>query len=44
MRRDQADQRDVFSFYRSVISYANSTCKVKTGEGADDSCPKNLDH
>ena len=44
MRRDLADQRDVFSFYRSVISYANSTCKVKTGEDADDSCLQNLDH
>ena len=39
MRRDLADQRDVFFFYLAVISYANSTCKVKTGEDVDDSCP-----
>ena len=32
MCRDLADQRDFFSFYLTVISYANSTCKVKTGE------------
>ena len=40
MRRDLADQRDVFSFYIAVmiISYANSTCKVKKGEEVDDSC------
>ena len=36
MRRDQADQRDVFFFfYLGVISYANSTCKVKKGEDVD---------
>ena len=29
MRRDLADQRDVFSFYLAVISYANSTCEVE---------------
>ena len=28
MRRDLADQRDVYFFYLAVISYANSTCKV----------------
>ena len=39
MRRDLADQRDVFFFYLTVISYANSTCKVKKGEDVDDSCP-----
>jgi len=44
MHRDLADQRDVFSFYFAVISYANSTCKVKTGEDVDDSCPKNFFH
>ena len=32
MRRDLADQRDVFFFYLAVIYYANSTCKVKKGE------------
>ena len=35
MRRDLADQRDVFFFYLGVISYANSTCKVNKGEGID---------
>ena len=44
MRRDLADQRDDFPFYLAVISYANSTSKVKTGEDEDDSCPQNLDH
>ena len=39
MGRDLADQRDVFFFYLAVISYANSTCKVKKGEDVDDSCP-----
>ena len=28
MRRDLTDQRNVFFFYLTVISYANSTCKV----------------
>ena len=32
MRRDLADQIDVFFFYLAVISYANSTCKLKKGE------------
>ena len=37
MCRDLADQRDVFFFfYLAVISYANSTCKVKTGEDVDE--------
>ena len=36
MRRDLADQRDVFFFYLAVISYANSTCKVEKGEDVDD--------
>ena len=40
MRRDLADQRDVFFFYLTVISYANSTYTVKKGEDVDDSCPK----
>ena len=44
MRRDLADQRDVFFFYLTAISYANSTCKVKKGEDVDDSCPKNFFH
>ena len=44
MRRDLADQRDVFLFYLAVISYSNSTFKVKKGEDADDSCPQNLFH
>ena len=45
MRRDLADQRDVFFFFHlAVISYANSTCKVKTGEDVDDSCLKNFFH
>ena len=44
MRRDLADQRDVFFFYLAVISYANSTCKVKKGEDVDDSCSQNLFH
>ena len=44
MRRDLADQRDVFFFYLAAISYANSTCKVKKGEDVDDSCPKNFFH
>ena len=34
MRKDLADQRDFF-FYLAVISYANSTCKVKKGEDVD---------
>ena len=38
MRWNLADQRDVFSFYLAVISYANSTCNVKKGEEVDDSC------
>ena len=42
MRRDLADQRDVFFFYFAVISYANSTCKVKKGEDVDDSCSQNF--
>ena len=37
-----AEQRDVFFFYLAVISYANSTFKVKTGEDVDDSCPQNF--
>ena len=40
MRRDLADQRHIFFFYLIVISYANSTCKVKKVEEVDDSCPK----
>ena len=32
MRRDLADQRDVYFFYLAVISYANSTSEVKKGE------------
>ena len=40
MRRDLADQRDVYFFYLAVISYANSTCKVEKGEDVGDSCPK----
>ena len=44
-RRDLADQREVFFFfYLAVISYANSTCKVKKGEDVDDSCPQNFFH
>ena len=42
MRRDLADQRDVFFFYLAVISYANSTCKVKKGEDVDDSSIENV--
>ena len=41
MRRDLADQRDVFFFYLAVISYAYSTCKVKKGEDVDDLCSQN---
>ena len=44
MRRDLADQRDVFFFYLAVISYANSTCKVKKGEDVDDLCSQNFFH
>ena len=33
MRRDLADQRDVFFFYLAVISYAKSTFKVKKEGG-----------
>ena len=44
MRRDLADQRDVFFFYLAVISYANSTFKVKKGEDVDDSCSQNFFH
>ena len=33
-----------FFFYLTVISYANSTCKVKKGEDVDDSCPANIFH
>ena len=36
MRRDLADQRDVYLFYLAVISYANLTCKVKKGEDVGD--------
>ena len=36
MRKELAYQRDVFFFYLAVISYANSTCKMKTGEDVDD--------
>ena len=41
MRRVLADQRDLF-FFLAVISYANSTCRVKKGEDVDDSCPQNF--
>ena len=45
MRKNLEDQRDVFfPFYLAVISYANSTCKVKKGEDVDDSCPQNFFH
>ena len=45
MRKNLDDQRDVFfPFYLAVISYANSTCKVKKGEDVDDSCPQNFFH
>ena len=45
MRRDLAHQRDVFFFfYLAVISYVDSTCKVKKGEDVDDSCPQNFFH
>ena len=44
MCRDLADQRAVFFFYLAVISYANSTCKVKKAEDVDDSCPQNFFH
>ena len=44
MRRDLADQRDFSFFYLAVISCANSTCKVKTGEDVDESCPQNFFH
>ena len=44
MRRDLADQRDVFFFYLAVISYANSTFMVKKGEDVDDSCSQNFFH
>ena len=44
MRRDLADQGDIFSFYLAVISYANSTCKVKTGEDVVESGAKNFFH
>ena len=42
MRRDLADQRHVFFFYLAVISYVNSTCKVKKGKDVDDSCSPKL--
>ena len=44
MRRDLADQRNVFFFDLAVISYANSTCKVKKDEDVDDWCPQNFFH
>ena len=44
MHRNLADQRDVFFFYLAVISYANSTFKVKTGKDVDDSFPQNFFH
>ena len=48
MRRDLADQRDLFlkKLHLAVISCANLTCKVKTGEDLDDSssCPQNFFH
>ena len=44
MHGDLVDQRDVLFFYLAVISYATSTCKVKTGGQVDDSCPQNFFH
>ena len=44
MRRDLADQRDIFFYYLGVIFYANSTCKVNRGEDVDDSCSQNFFH
>ena len=44
MHRDLADQRDVIFFYLAVISYVNSTCKVKKGEDVDDLCPQHFFH
>ena len=44
MRRDLANQRDIFVFYLAVISGANSTCKAKTGEDVVESGPKNFFH
>ena len=44
MQWNLADQRDIFSFYLTVISYTNSTCKVKKAEDVDDSCPLNFFH
>ena len=44
MRRDLADERDVFSLYLGVICYAKSTSKVKKGEDVDDSYSQNFFH
>ena len=44
MHRNLADQIDFFFFYLTVISYTNSTCKVKKAEDVDDSCPLNFFH
>ena len=44
MRRDLADQRDVFFFYLAVISHVNSTCQGETGEDVGDPYPQNFFH
>ena len=44
MRRDLADQRDVFFFYLPVASCVNSTCRGETGEDVDDLYPPNFFH
>ena len=40
MRRDQADQREVFF----LLSRCYLTCKVKKGEDVDDLCSQNFFH
>ena len=43
MCRYLPDQRDVSFFYLAVISYANSTCKVKIGEDVPQKFPSQRD-
>lgn len=39
MRKDLADQRDVFFFYLAVTSYVNSMSQGETGEDVDNPYP-----
>ena len=41
--QESSRSKRLFIFYLTVISYANSTCKVKAGKD-EDSCPQNFFH